>query len=187
MSDSWMFYKGIPIDFEIPEGVVPPIYIIGDSHINTLNAAFPKMFYYLNHVSSTAYHIGELPFIEESLKSTPKGSKVLIYFGEIDCRHYAPKLALKQNETIESVISLIVTKYTSVVLAPLLLEYKLIIPSPYVCPDDLVHPNGYERILEAKEVFTERLSQFCEKQNLIFVDLFHEAFKWLLILMIHLT
>jgi len=34
MSDDWLFYRGVPIDFPVPEGVIGPIHTIGDSHVN---------------------------------------------------------------------------------------------------------------------------------------------------------
>lgn len=179
--DSWMFYGNKPINFPIPEGVTGPIHVLGDSHVNVLVGALPRIFISTQYAPIAAYadeDNRQHESIETLLARIPAGDKVLCCFGELYCRHYAAKFAKEQNVTIESLASTTVQRYIDNFLTFLQKKYKVIVLSIFVCPDDLNHfENAYEDIFKAKRTFNAQLEKGCEEHGLLFVPLFKEAFK----------
>lgn len=172
--DSWMFWRGTPIPFEIPEGVTGPIHTVGDSHINILSEAMPDMFKTARYASISAYAVinPDNEFLFSALEKIPEGDKVLLSFGEIDCRHYIPKFA-EDNETLVSeLVPTIVERYARFITI-LQQKYRIIALSPYVNLNDAEHhENQFSQIIEAKAAFSALLRFFCEENGIAFVPLF---------------
>ena len=175
-----IYNTGEEQDIPIPEGVTIPIHLIGDSHIHMLSYTLPKVFAFHGFVSHTAWAIGKGEdgnYIRGILPLIPEGDRVLIIFGELDCRHYVPRLAKERNETIESVISSIMDLYTNNTLRLLHSRYKVCAAGPYVCPEDLSHVNPWEEILEAKLLFNDKLKRFCGEQGILYIPIIEEVIK----------
>lgn len=164
-------------NFTIPHGVIGPVHVFGDSHMNAITLYFPKFFIGHGKISKTAYTMGDQSYnscVSHALSEVPLGSKVLLYFGEIDCRHYLPKIALERDECIEDVVKEVVDRYTKNNLIPLKDKYTLIIPSIHLCPEDLTHKNGYKNIFITKELYSYYLHRFCDDEGIKYIPLFEE-------------
>jgi hypothetical protein len=158
------------------------IYCIGDSHIINLQRGRPDLFTTIAldtpgticYRSITAFSVGretECGFVCQSVQQIPKGSQLVISFGEIDCRHYVPKTAVEKGRTIEEELDDIFGPY-ALQFAKLLFEYKVAVMSPYCCPEDHAQPDGnkFADIWLAKNHFTSRLKDYCELSGATFID-----------------
>jgi hypothetical protein len=188
--DSWMFYHGVPIDFKVPEGVTGPIHCLGDSHINVLSQAFPTMFMSTRFASIAAYAVGnseqDHEYVVDSLSRIPTGEKILCCFGEIDCRHYMPKLAIETGRTIVDLVAEATGRYTKNFLSLLSQKYNVIVVGPYVTPQDHNHctyaevnngpywSNTFAEISLAKFWFNFFLREFCTKNpEILYVPIYY--------------
>lgn len=158
------------------------IYCIGDSHIINLQRGRPDVFTTIAldtpgticYRSITAFSVGretECGFVCQSIQQIPKGSQLVISFGEIDCRHYVPKTAVEKGWTIEEEVDDIFGPY-ALQLARLLNDYKLAAMSPYCCPEDHAQPDGNEfaDIWLAKNRFSSRLKDYCALSGAAYID-----------------
>lgn len=187
--DAWLFYKGVPIDFEVPKEIVGPIHTIGDSHVNILRDVLSKVFVHLvprKSISAYAIQDKRQNEFDKYLSQIPIGDKLLSYFGEIDCRHYVPKIAREQNRTIENIVTEIVERYSQNFLSLLKDKYRLIVLSPYIGPDDHNHTNytslekwsnSYNEIFEAKKTFTELIRKYCESEGIAYVPTYEVSLQ----------
>ncbi len=190
---SSMHYAGEPIEFAIPDGVEGPVYCVGDSHVNVLQNAFPDMFAQSHWSfddsetvfhSKTAYAVGsdkDGNFIEKAYRSIPEGSKVLMSFGEIDCRHYLPRFAKERGVSLDVLVDEVIKRYKLQCLNAFQKKYRLMVMSAYVTPNDRNHcmsqehvswRNPYEEILKAKFLLNEKLEQYCRENDVLFVPIF---------------
>lgn len=182
MTKEELFYKGEPIHFNIPKGVIAPIYVISDSHGRVLIDAAPYLFKSSQtdvedvSISKTAYAIGEETtryYLNKSLENIPKGAQVILSFGEIDCRHHVPKWAKIKDKTIEEIVDEVIERYTTKCVEVLMERFKVIIIGAYVCPNDHNHEeNSYEDIYQAKKLFNEKIEQYCIYNNLIYIPIY---------------
>ncbi len=182
--DRWMFHKGKVIDFRFEHNeqwmrnISLPIYVIGDSHVRVLVDAAPYIFKSSQvdiedvFISKTAYAIGDEKYLNDAIDNIPKGSNVLLSFGEIDCRHHVPKWAKKNKTTIEEEVIKVGYRYFDNCIIPLKEKFKVTIMGAYVCPDDHNHENDYEDIYKAKFYFNSFLKGYCARWNLGYVPLF---------------
>ncbi len=183
MKDEWMFNRGKVINFEIPQGVELPIYLIGDSHVRVLPEVAPYIFKSSQtdiedvFISKTAYAIGNENYLNESINNIPKGSQVLLSFGEIDCRHYVPKIAKEKNKSIEQIVDEIIEKYTANCVRVLKERFRVIVLGAYVCPDDHNHENSFADIFEAKTLFNEKIEIYCKDNGILYVPLFIKSLE----------
>ncbi len=189
IKDSWMFNYGNVIEFPIPEGVQLPIYVIGDSHVRVLVEVAPYIFKSsqtdIEEVfeSKTAYYMGNNEqdlYLKEALRNIPEGSQVLLSFGEIDCRHYVPVRAIKNNTSLEHEVDEIIKRYTKNCVRVLKEKFKVIILGSYTCPDDYNHENSFTDILTAKTLFNQKIKKYCNENGLLFIPIFWKVLeeKW---------
>lgn len=182
--DEWMFWRGVAIKFDIPQGVATPIYCVGDSHIINLVESCPYIFTDVknggkgvHYISATAYSMsGELPheYIINCSEKIPPGSPLLISFGEIDCRHYIPKTCKKNGLSPSSEARKISIRYINGCLKKLSVRFRVIVLGPYICPNDRNHEeNPFDDILEAKSAFNDELKNFCVNNGIAFVPTFY--------------
>lgn len=182
--DQWLFFSGNTIAFPIPEGVKTPIYVIGDSHVLVLHQACPDIFKSSKtdiadvFDSKSAFAVGSInhdAYLKEALQLIPDGSQALLSFGEIDCRHYIPKIAIEQNRPIEDCVDEVIRRYTSNCVRLLKDKFRVMILGPYICPEDLPHENLYSDIVRAKFLFNEKLKGYCNDNGLLFIPIFNTA------------
>lgn len=178
------------IFFQVPEGVSGAIYLIGDSHVRALYEVCPQIFKKSNDIldvyeSKSAYAVGIEGhdfYLKESLKIIPDGSKVLLSFGEIDCRHYIPKGAINEGKSIDSLVDEVINRFTANCVRLLMEKFRVMILAPYICPEDHNHHdnNSYLDILEAKTIFNRKLITYCEENGILFIPIFQTALdnKW---------
>lgn len=185
-NDSWMFYKGSPIKFEVPEGVQLPIYVIGDSHVRVLPECAPDIFSNsqadINNVfeSKTAYAIGNEGhnlYLKGCLRIIPDGALALISFGEIDCRHYVPVRAIENKTSIEEEVDKVIKSYTENCVRLLKEKFKIIMLGAYVCPEDHNHSNLFIDIFKAKTLFNQKIKKYCKDNNILFIPIFWKALE----------
>ena len=166
------------------------IYVIGDSHVRVLHERCPEIFKSSQtdlveavFESKTAYAIGTEGhdyYLNEKLKNIPDGSYVLLSFGEIDCRHYVPLKAKELNTTIENRVDEVIERYTTNCVRLLKEKFRVIILGAYTCPEDRIHKNSFEDILEAKMLYNNKLKKYCESEGMCFVPIFRKVLeeKW---------
>lgn len=184
--DKWMFWNGEQIPFEFPDGF-GPVYLIGDSHVRVLGECCPDVLRTSGadiadvfHESKTAYAIGSEGhdyYLKECLQNIPDKSLVLLSFGEIDCRHYLPRIARERNVSLESLVDEVMHRYTSHCVRLLKQKFRVTIMTPYVCPDDHQHQNPHSDIVEAKSILTRRLEEYCAEHGLAVVPAFHKVLE----------
>ncbi len=182
-----MHYAGKPVEFVIPEGVEGPVYCVGDSHVSVLQGVCPVIFAPTHwgfedsetvYLSKTAYAIGSDGhggFLEKSFRSIPQGSKVLMSFGEIDCRHYLPRFAKERGISPSDLVDEVIARYKMQCLNRFLEKYRLIILGAYVTPNDHNNPEAYEAIFECKRLLNKRLEEYCAETGALFVPIFRIA------------
>ncbi len=187
--DEWMFFKGNTIHFQIPEGVKTPVYVIGDSHVLVLHQACPDIFRSSKtdiadvYNSKSAFAVGTVnhdTYLKEALQLIPTGEQALLSFGEIDCRHYIPKVAIEQNRTIEDCVNEVINRYTSNCVRLLKDKFRVMILGPYVCPEDHAHVNKFEDIVKAKLYYNEKIGEYCEENGILYIPVFQKSLseKW---------
>ncbi len=178
MKDEWMFNRGKVINFEIPEGIQLPIYVIGDSHVRVLPEVAPYIFKSSQidiedvFISKTAYSIGNELYLNNAINNIPEGSNVLLSFGEIDCRHHIPKKSIENQTSIRYEVSKVIDRYTQNCVKALKEKYRVIILGAYVCPDDHTHENKFIKIFEAKQLFNQLIKEYCDENDILFVPIF---------------
>ncbi len=191
-------YVGKPIKFDVPEGVEGPVYCVGDSHVGVLQNIFPDFFSPSHwsfddsetvYQSKSAYAVGSDghgEYLEKSYRSIPQGSKVLMSFGEIDCRHYLPRFRNQRGVPMEELVDEVIDRYKLQCLNRFLEKYRLIILGVYMTPDDHGHngiqdkeswSNSYENIFEAKQILNEKLEQYCDETGALFVPIWEVSQK----------
>lgn len=183
--DAWMFNRGEVIQFNIPEGVQLPIYVIGDSHVRILPEVAPYIFKRSTDIedvidSKSAYAVGTKGhdvYLNESIKVIPDGSQVLLSFGEIDCRHYVYPKSQQRGITIEEMVDEIIERYSKNCVRLLKEKFKVAILGAYICPDDHNHENPYYKIFEAKVLFNQKISKYCEDNGLVYVPIFKKSLE----------
>lgn len=182
--DQWLFFRGDTISIPVPEGVTPIIYVIGDSHVRVLPQACPDIFKSSQvdiadvFESKSAYAIGGEGhefYLNEALLSIPDGSQALLSFGEIDCRHYIPKVAIARNQSIESLVDEVFERYTTNCVRLLKDKFRVMILPPYICPEDLTHENLYSDIIRAKSLLNGKLKTYCEDHGLLYIPIFSKG------------
>lgn len=115
----------------------------------------------------------------EILSFLPKGSKVLLLFGEIDCRVHLLKIATKSSTPIEQVVKRTVEAYYSVVQEVIEAGFNVIVwgvmpSSGYDTIKNKDYP-AYGTSGERNRVtrkFNEELKGKCENDGVPFVDFF---------------
>lgn len=179
--DNHLFYRGNVIHFNIPDGIKPEIFVIGDSHVLILHKACPDIFKSSKtdiadvFNSKSAFAVGTVShdtYLKEQLQALPTGSQALLSFGEIDCRHYIPKIALDNNRTIEDCVDEVIQRYTSNCVRLLKEKFRVMILGPYICPEDMIHANLYSDIIQAKRIFNDKIKAYCEEHGLLFIPIF---------------
>jgi len=114
------------------------------------------------------------------LREIPKGSYVLMSFGEIDCRAHLIKQAQKQNRLITEVVPECVKRYFDV-----LLEIKkdfnviawAVIPSTSL--ENIIDPryphvgSNHERN-DVTKIFNDNLKMLAQKNAIPFISIFHQ-------------
>ena len=183
--EEWLFNKGKIIGFDIPEGVQLPIFVIGDSHVRVLPEVAPDIFCRSTDIedvidSKSAYAVGTKGhdvYLNESIRVIPDGSQVLLSFGEIDCRHYVYPKSQERNITIEQMVDEIIARYTVNCIRLLKEKFKVAILGSYMCPDDVNHENPYLKIFEAKILFNQKIKQYCEDNNMVYVPIFKKSLE----------
>ncbi len=176
-------YSGTPHEFAIPEGVEGPVYCVGDSHVGVLPNVFPSFFWPCHWTfddsetvfeSKTAYAAGSDKhgaYVEKAYRSIPAGSQVLMSFGEIDCRHYLPRLAKEQCAELEPFVDEVIERYKRQCLNAFQQKYRLMVLGVYVTPADHHHENGYEDIFSAKRLLNEKLEAYCAETGALMVPI----------------
>lgn len=167
-----------------------PIHCFGDSHLESLIQTRPDIFVKHAITSKTAYKIGSMItdyFFSRILADIPDGSKVLVSFGEIDCRCHIMRFVRESNRSVAEVASVNISQYKKI-LDHLQKKYALAVlalyPS-YLYPYDpsdvpILHEGTFEEVLEVKRIFNEQLEALCNTLNIVFISLFKECVnqKW---------
>ncbi len=166
-----------------------PIYLIGDSHVRVFIEDDPETFKSSRTDIEEAWHsksahaIGDDGYLNESLSNIPDKAMVLLSFGEIDCRHYVPKIVRETGRSVESVVQDVVARYTERSVRLLSERFRVIILGAYLCPDDYQHSNAqgsesysntFDSILEAKTIFNAAMELYCKAHGLLFIPIFRE-------------
>lgn len=179
-----LFFKGYPIDFPIPFGVNIPIYVIGDSHVNVLCQAAPHIFKKSIDIttaiyeSKSAYAIGSKGhdyYLNEALNNIPVGAEVLLSFGEIDCRHYVPKMAIEHGTSIEYEVDEVLKRYIPNCVRLLKQRFRVMILGAYICPQDKTNTNSFTDIFEAKRLINIKLKDYCNTVGILFIPIFEQS------------
>lgn len=182
--DEWMFYRGNEISFPVPQGVRIPIYVIGDSHVLILHQVCPSVFKASDadvadiFESKSAYAVGTEghdEYLKESIRKIPEGSVILLSFGEIDCRHYVPKLAKEQRRSIGDLVDEVFHRYMDNCVRVLSQKFRVSILGPYICIDDHEHTNSYSDIFSAKVLLNIILHKACHRNGMAFVPIFQHS------------
>ncbi len=178
MNDEWLFYRGDVINFEVPENVSLPIYVIGDSHVRILVEAAPYIFKSSQvdiedvFLSKTAYAIGGEKYLNDAINNIPEGSNVLLSFGEIDCRHYIPVRAIQNNTSISEETVKVFERFSQNTLRVLKDMFKVSVMGAYVCPDDHNHENNFSHIRMAKSYLNALIKGYCSQWGMCYIPLF---------------
>lgn len=175
------------------------IYVLGDSHVRIFPEIKQDRFIHAKNShneiliqSMTAWAAGEGRYtqcLSETQTSIPNGSLILISFGEIDCRHYVPKLKRENGKSIRELIDDILIRFETNCINPLIEKYRVCCLGCYLCPNDFNHEaeyggvkysNPFSDIYEAKKLFNDGLSDICKRLNICFVPIFDEErrHKW---------
>ena len=181
----------------------PLIYCIGDSHssffsgVDRMQPKWPaqaeaclSLFKVFRIGPSLAYNLaiegsrtkGRERLFEVLDTEVPKGSYVMLIFGEIDCRAHVINQAAKRSITIEEVVHSIVEAYSGVIDEVEALGYKVIvynvIPSkrkpPAKSSRDVDHV-AVGTCLERNRItklFNRYLCDHCEQNEIHFLDVF---------------
>lgn len=178
--------------------MIDTIHCIGDSHVsffsgrNSLQPAWPL---HVNDIipSFRTYRLGAVlayslvslnttmqgrEKLFELLKEIPRGSSVIMCFGEIDCRVHLVKQSEKQNRPLKNVVVECVDRYFGV-LKEIKKDFKVIawavIPST---PSEIILDPRYPHFgtnMErnaASKFFNERLALLCQKEGITFLSIF---------------
>ncbi len=162
-----------------------PIHCFGDSHLETLIQAHPDLFIGHGTTSVTAYKLGEKinEFIfNDTLSQIPKGNRLLLSFGEIDCSLHIIKYARRLNKPIEEVTAMNIAKY-QVALEFLKKKYTLAVFGPYPYfwysntegDTEITHIGTFDEVLDVKAVFNDQLEYLCEELGIFFFTLYDEV------------
>jgi len=161
------------------------IHLFGDSHIDTLAQARPDIFVKHGVISFSAYKAGNIiafdSDIQNHLSTIPKNSKVLVSFGEIDCRRHIMKFVKRLDKPIKDVVAINIGGLRKVFIY-LQKKHKLAAFAPYPSllsphiPSDT--PELYEGtwgdVLEVKAEFNDQMKILCDEMGVFFLSVFKE-------------
>ncbi|MFA5300778.1 MAG: hypothetical protein WC389_21520 [Lutibacter sp.] len=178
-----------------------PIFCIGDSHVslfagvNEVQPVWPKQaknllpFFQVfplgpvlayNLVSPNTKTKGREKLFKVLQKEVPKGSLVLLSFGEIDCRAHLLKQGRLQKRTIELIVSECVDRYFSVILEVRKIGFKPLIwntiPSSRLSN---INSKDYPTFGSCKErnivtsMFNKKLENKCIKNKIYFISTYN--------------
>jgi hypothetical protein len=174
---------------------ISKIYCIGDSHVNVFSGhdvmqkEWPAKHTDLIPLLSS-YRLGaHLAYslhkkdsearkkLFSSIKKIPKGSYILLCYGEIDCRVHLLKQSIKQNIKLKLVVDDCVDKYFSVIKEVDKLGYRVlvwgVIPSTKFKIEYQEFPT-YGTNFQRNKVtglFNERLKMNCDRYQMPFLDI----------------
>lgn len=176
-----------------------PIFCIGDSHtcffagINKTQSAWPRKFHNFlpffkafnlgpvlayNLVSLNTKTKGREKLFKLLTKEVPKGSSVMLCFGEIDCRAHLLKQSLIQKRSIKVIVSECVNRYFSVIQEVRKLGYKVlvwnVIPSTRLNNTNKDFPtfgSCRERNVVVS-LFNKNLRAKCKKNKIPFISVY---------------
>lgn len=181
----------------------PKIYCIGDSHtsffsgVDRLQPKWPahtearlSLFKVFRIGPSLAFNLaiegsrtkGRERLFEVLEAEVPKGSHVMLIFGEIDCRAHVINQAAKRSITIEDVVHSIVEAYSGVIDEVEALGYKVIVYNVIPSKRKPAAQSGREEdhiavgtCLERNRIsklFNQYLGDYCEQNEIHFLDVF---------------
>ena len=151
------------------------IHCIGDSHVNFFCVS-PFIHHWLGPL--LAYNLSNKLDKVDELK-IPLGSKILMCFGEIDCRFHIQKQIILQNKSQEELVKECVLRYIDALLKISQKGYDVgafgpVASSPFPASDHKDFPRigtCIERN-EITKIFNEELSKECKNVGLKFVSIF---------------
>ncbi len=179
------------------------IHCIGDSHVNFFSGvdhmqnSWPSPSWSENPTFRT-YRLGPVLAYNLVAKNSktkgreklfkvisilPKNSRVLLSFGEIDCRAHLLKQAQTQRKHINQLIVECVTRYLSVALEVKAMGHQVIIwnvvPPSLEAVNSTEYPSFGSREERAKvtELFNDALAKFCDDHDLLFACIYDKLIK----------
>lgn len=113
------------------------------------------------------------------LKKIPKDEKVMLIFGEIDCRAHLIKQQRETNKALEKIVEDCAKRYISAILKvkkthPNILIWGVVASTKFEGPLDNIYPT-VGTCLErntATKMFNEYLQNFASKNNIPFISVF---------------
>jgi len=176
------------------------IHCIGDSHVsffsgwNKIAPVWPVPvkdrlpFFKSYHLGpALAYNLCEINSqsrgrenLFEVLKTIPPGEKVLLVFGEIDCRAHLLKQADRQNRDIPEVAQECVQRYFSAIEEVSKMGYEVMVwaaipsfPCNYIDSEYPAYGSPKERN-RATRLFNEEIERLCRNNGLRFISIFDQ-------------
>jgi len=115
------------------------------------------------------------------LKDIRKGSTVMLFFGEIDCRVHILEQAKRQNKSVDEVVKKCVDRYFSVILEIINLDFNVIVfnavassPNSKWTRNIPLYGSNKKRN-KATKIFNRYLSELCEvNSKCVFISIFDE-------------
>lgn len=113
-----------------------------------------------------------------TVEKLPKNSRVMLVFGEIDCRLHLLKQARLQERSVEDVVNECVDRYFSVFLEIKDIKYSPIAwhVTPTLDSDHLDFPafGTWQERLEVTKMFNARLSKLAEENTIPVITIFNK-------------
>jgi hypothetical protein len=189
----WKYSRKYP-----PLPNLEPIYCIGDSHVSlftgtdTMPPVWPRkskdclpffrtfrlgpvLAYNLVQTGTTTRGREKLFDVLDSV--VPKGSRVMLVFGEIDCRVQFIRQSRKQNQPIDVIVAGCVERYFSVVLEirdrgyqPLI--WNVIATANHMPDGDFPTVGTPQERNHAAKLFNQKLEDCCDVNGIPFISIF---------------
>jgi hypothetical protein len=109
------------------------------------------------------------------LEAVPKNAKLLLCYGEIDCRCHLVKQALKQNLSFQSVVESCVNEYFIFVDKLLEKGYKVslwnVIPSSNSDNNEFPTVGSIRQRNECTKIFNSLLDEGCKERGIAFISI----------------
>jgi len=157
------------------------IHLIGDSHIQSFNDEFKKLWIRAPTAYNNIKHINSIDNYINQFQIKNSNDFIFFSFGEIDIRCHLGFISDKDRRSKEDVIDECIQKYENFMNYYKNFNYNIgiygVIPSG---PYDGIQGNGrnsYKTFVERNEmtfIFNEKLKNICVKNNFLFKTLFYD-------------
>ena len=146
------------------------IHVIGDSHA----LFFDFEPFVPHHIGPRlAYKVGEKNRLWSVLSGIPKGQRVMLCCGEVDCRAHICKQAVKQSRSVEDVAKEVADRYFEAILKVKEMGYETIIwhavhqtPRRVGKGKKYTTYGSFEDRVKATETFNGRLSELAKENGM---------------------